>query len=157
MIPQKYQDLFWEKVNTSGDCWEWTASHDPKGYGFFGVAGRVMRAHRVSYVMHKGEIPDDLIVCHSCDNPKCVNPNHLWLGTHKDNAIDREAKNRGGRKGPLGSKARASKLTEPVVRQIKELLVEGKTTHRVLAKMFGVHFATISDLANGKTWRHINP
>ena len=114
-----------------------------------------MRSHRVSYMMHKGEIPSHLIVCHSCDNPSCVNPEHLWLGTHQDNAIDRESKNRGGRKGPEGSKAPHAKLTEAIVAQIKTLLADGNNTHRAIAKQFGVHFATISDLATGKTWRHV--
>ena len=155
MVPEKSQRLFWEKVDKSGECWVWTASRDAKGYGCFGVAGKIKRTHRLSFLMHNGEIPSHLIVCHSCDNPSCVNPDHLWLGTHQDNAIDRERKNRGGRKGPEGSKAPHAKLTEAIVAQIKAIIAEGKTTHRSIAKQFGVHFATISDLATGKTWRHV--
>lgn len=155
MVPDKYQRLFWDKVDKSGDCWEWTAHRNIKGYGQFGVSGKLALAHRLSYIIHFGEIPSGKIVCHSCDNPSCVNPAHLWIGTHQDNAIDRERKNRGGRKGPEGSKAPHAKLNEAIVAQIKAIIAEGKTTHRSIAKQFGVHFVTISDLATGKTWRHV--
>ena len=88
------EDRFWSKVDKSGDCWIWTGATNKKGYGQFKIAGKQNASHRVSYILTKGEI-GELFVCHTCDNPSCVNPSHLWLGTCKDNHQDRERKKRG--------------------------------------------------------------
>jgi len=91
-------DRFWPKVDKSGDCWVWTAGTSRDGYGI--IRARVdrawvtVRAHRVSWVIENGTIPDGLLVLHSCDNPSCVNSDHLWLGTEKDNHRDSEKKGR---------------------------------------------------------------
>lgn len=91
-------------INDQTDCWEWTASKNNIGYGMFRFDSNGMRtAHRVSYEMHKGPIPQGHVVCHTCDNPKCVNPDHLWTGTLKDNAQDMVAKGRMAR-AMLGKK-----------------------------------------------------
>lgn len=97
-------DRFWEKVDkkTDNDCWEWKAykiSNKPgREYGYFDFGGGVDGlAHRFSYILHYGEIPDGMEVCHRCDNPKCVNPKHLFLGSHQDNMDDMMKKNRGNR------------------------------------------------------------
>lgn len=82
-------DRFWDKVDKSGDCWVWTASINKKGYGWFKFGGRMMLAHRVSYELEIGEITDGLLVLHRCDNPSCVNPEHLYLGDHDTNMADR--------------------------------------------------------------------
>jgi len=89
-------DRFWEKVDTSRECWEWTGSKRPLGYGQMGIPGtnRPVGAHRISWELHFGPIPDDMFVCHRCDNPKCVRPDHLFLGTPTDNVRDMVAKGR---------------------------------------------------------------
>jgi hypothetical protein len=86
---------FYEKVRIEGvgDCWEWTAGKST-GYGVIKVDGRSRKAHRVSYLIHNGELPREMLVCHKCDNPPCVNPAHLFLGTYQDNAQDKVNKGR---------------------------------------------------------------
>lgn len=90
-------ERFWSKVDRSGDCWEWQASRSTHGYGFFGRDGKVLYAHRVSYEITNGLIPKGpkrLHVCHHCDNPPCVRPDHLFLGTASDNLNDAYRKGR---------------------------------------------------------------
>jgi hypothetical protein len=88
-------DRFWMKVDTSGECWEWTAALVRSGYGVFSVGGRNIPAHRFSALLHFGPFDRRVVVCHTCDNRKCVRPDHLVLADHKWNAQDREAKGRG--------------------------------------------------------------
>jgi hypothetical protein len=85
---------FWDKVDKSGDCWLWTASKTHQGYGYFRFDGTMRKAHRMSWLLANGEIPDEMFVCHTCDNPSCVNPEHLWLGNNQDNMDDMNIKSR---------------------------------------------------------------
>jgi hypothetical protein len=87
---------FWSKVIQGPECWTWRGSVSETGYGSFQYRNRKMGAHRAAYLMHVGEIPTGMIVCHRCDNPSCVRPDHLFVGTHKDNTRDMMAKNRDG-------------------------------------------------------------
>lgn len=88
-------ERFWQKVKKSDSCWEWQGANVPKGYGIIGKDGRNQYAHRVSWELHTGVIPKGLLVCHHCDNPKCVRPDHLFVGTHQDNLRDMSRKGRG--------------------------------------------------------------
>lgn len=137
---------------------------NPRGYGCFKVKGRMLRAHRVSYMLHVGEIPQGMFICHRCDNPSCVRPDHLFLGTCDDNLRDASIKGRlGGAKH--GSKTKPetvnrgeshgrAKLTESDVHQI--LAMKDTHTDRRLAAMFGVDSTQISLIHRGKSWRHVS-
>lgn len=155
---------FWAKLNKNGPphpdydepCWVW-------GSGCYGVlvVGRCGKkkvyAHRYSWEIHNGEIPDGLCVLHGCDNPGCCNPSHLFLGTRKDNNEDRHAKGRSGdHRGSLNGRV---KLTEKDVRQIKRLYPsvkgQGKGGYRYLARRFGVSPAAIRFIIIGRNWSHV--
>lgn len=151
------EERFWAKVDKSpglgpkGDCWEWTAalSNRKKEYGAFGVKGKNVLAHIFSWVFHNGKIPNKLWVLHTCDNKKCVNPKHLWLGTVKDNTLD--AKNKG--KLLYGERHHHSKLTNEAVREIRKL--HGKVRNLVLATKYNISERTVTDVAKRKCWKHI--
>lgn len=145
---------FWDKVDTSGDCWEWCACRNSDGYGNFFHNGKVQKAHRVSYEISIGAIPPGLHVMHSCDNPSCVNPSHLSVGTHRENMDDRNKKGRSRGGSNCGSKSGHNKLTEFSVRVIRRA-VEFGVKQSSLAVMFSVHKATINDAVLRKTWGHI--
>ena len=118
------------------------------------------KAHRVSFMLFNGPIPKNMLVCHSCDNRKCVNPSHLFLGTHHDNAMDRQAKGRSrggfvtGHKMSVGSACGRSKLTEEDIPVIRALLAEGKTAVSI-GEMFGVNHSQISRIKTGERWTHV--
>lgn len=142
-------DRFWSKVLKADDgCWVWTASRDRDGYGYVGLGGVTRRAHRVSWSMANGNIPPGLFVCHSCDNPPCVNPAHLFLGTLADNNKDRAAKGRSAK----GERHGQAKLTEEKVAFIRSKYAKGGVTKKSLAEQFGVDASTIGLVINGKQW-----
>lgn len=87
-------ERFWEKVDKLGECWVWTAHRNALGYGVFGANRRSVLAHRMAWTLERGPIPNGLIACHHCDNPACVRPDHIFLGTHRDNAVDMTRKGR---------------------------------------------------------------
>ena len=151
---KKLKERFEKKFIKMDGCWEWTACKLPAGYGYFGVAGRMQYAHRVAYQLYVGEIGEDLFVCHHCDNPSCVNPSHLFLGTNTDNSRDCWSKGRGVTPDSSGEKNGKAKLTEKNVRTIRTMLAAG-TTHRIIAKKFGVKRAAISKIACGRTWKNV--
>lgn len=152
--------LFWERVDRRGDdeCWLWTGATARK-YGVLMVDRQLpsFRAHRLSYAIHFGDLPTDMLVCHRCDNPPCINPNHLFLGTAADNAADRDAKGRarGGAKMPChGSKHPRAKLSEEQVRSIIVDLIPHSTNSEIAA-LYGVHPVSIKDIRRRKTWRRV--
>ncbi len=145
------EQRFWEKVDKSGDCWLWTsATWGSKGYGFFWVGSKKRSdyAHRVSYLISRGAIPEGRLVMHTCDNPLCVNPAHLELGSIRLNALDAQMKDRiafGERNGGGG------KLSDQAVRKIK--FTKGILGCYKTAKIFGVSVNTIKAIRRGEVWR----
>jgi len=163
---------FWSKVDTSGGmfaCWLWTAYRNRDGYGVIGFGRGILKlAHRASWEIAHGEIPNNLWVLHRCDNPACVNPSHLWLGTVLDNNRDRDQKGRathlsgdshwthinpdGVRKG---EKVPNSKLTSDQVREIRRRYPLGGISQRKLAKEFGITQSTLRAILTRKWWKHV--
>lgn len=148
---------FWSKVDQRGpdECWAWQGWIDQKGYGYFGYRYRMRRAHRISWLLTHGEWPGDLMVLHRCDNPSCVNPAHLFLGTAQDNTDDMIIKGR-KRVGyrPKGSEHGNSKLTEIDIPVIRKMLNDGYTMDAVAAH-FNVARSTIGRVKSGACWKHI--
>ena len=131
-------------------CIEWPKGRDPKGYGITSIGGKQLRVHRVAYEWAFGFIPDGLCVMHQCDNPPCINPGHLFVGTHQDNKADAVLKGRHAH-GETGGHAR---LTEAQVLEIRAREASGEHT-LALAKEFGVNGKSISMICNGDRWRHL--
>jgi hypothetical protein len=133
-------------------CWEWQGYIDKHGYGKITIDGYPSLAHRASWQSCFGDINDGLLVCHKCDNRKCVNPNHLFLGTPKENSLDMFAKGR----APvvIGERHGSAKLTENQVIDIRRRYKAG-AVQRTLAKEYGVNPMAINKIVHNKTWRHI--
>ena len=146
------QERFEAKFTKSDGCWEWEAGKFQGGYGSIKIAGRQHQAHRVAYQLYVGEIPEGMCVCHRCDNPSCVNPAHLFLGTKSDNM--RDCENKGRRAHPSGEKHGRSKLTEEQVIEIRARRSEG-ARNIDLAKEFGVSRPTISHIVCYSEWKSI--
>lgn len=146
---------FWAKLDTSpGEygCWPWTGSIRPTGYGEFRVSHKTRLAHRVAWELHNGPIPvpDMACVLHTCDNPPCCNPAHLFLGTRADNHADCVRKGRHAR----GEK-NAVKLNEVAVRVIRWCVAHG-TAQSEVARGYRVHPSLVSRIAARKLWAHID-
>lgn len=139
-------ERFWRRVDVRepDDCWEWTGSKSSNGYGGIKVSGQDQYAHRVSWMLFHGSIPKGIHVLHRCDNPGCVNPNHLFLGTPADNAADRDAKGRQAKGERMGT----AKLTPDKVLAIRE----SPLRQRELARMYGVDQSQISHIKHRESW-----
>lgn len=134
------------------ECWLWQGARHPRGYGQIWTNGKLMYAHRFSYILENGPIAKGQVVCHKCDNPPCCNPNHLFSGTQIENLEDAFKKGRAKVcSGTLNIKA---KLTDSEVMRIRLLRRRGATTTS-LAEMFGVWQGTIWQIISGKNWRHV--
>ncbi len=144
-------ERFWSKVNKTDTCWNWTAYKNKKGYGDFGMgATKTVASHRFSWELHFGPIPDGLCVCHHCDNPACVRPDHLFLGTQADNGADMRRKKR--ERHPSGGEASGAKLSLSNVLEIRSTYRPGDNLSRI-ARKYGVHRITIYDVVQYKTWK----
>lgn len=139
---------FWDNTTKTDQCWEWTGWRTGKmRYGAMQVRGKILPAHRFSYIVHHGPIPDGLCVCHRCDNPGCVNPAHLFLGTKGDNNRDMMSKGRirHGRK---------AKLIPAQIQQIRKKYAAG-CRQKDLAREFGVSPQNICMIVANATWKHL--
>lgn len=149
-LEQRFREKFLPEPNTG--CWLWTGAIHHGGYGVIWRDGRNHHAHRISYELHIGPIPDDLFVCHTCDVRICVNPDHLWLGTALDNNRDRERKGRGNPPSLKGERAPAAKLTRQDVIDIRR----SREPHYVLAARYGMSRSALRAARAGQSWSHLN-
>ena len=151
MLPEDIDSRFWSKVNIleSDSCWEWTDHVDSGNYGRFKINGKSWKASRVAWTLINGEIPAEgkNCVCHSCDNPICVNPNHLFLGSIADNNLDRDKKGRVA----SGERQARSKLTLDDVENIRSNKMN--LTQTELGDIFEVKQNTISSVINKVNWK----
>lgn len=149
-------ERFWTKVakGQADECWEWQGAKHPFGYGDIRWGGRTERAHRVAWLLTHGPVPEGQCVCHTCDNPPCCNPAHLFVGSKADNLRDMREKGRDS-KPPLlaGERSRTAKLTADDVENIRSNRTN--LTGTALADLFGVRPAAISDILRRKTWKHV--
>jgi hypothetical protein len=145
---------FWRDVRISTDdqCWEWAGSRTANGYGRFWILRRGHAAHRIAYAIANGPAPSNLMVCHHCDNPACVNPSHLFLGTAADNVHDMLRKGR--RPRLFGSASSNAKVHERDVESIHDLRLAG-WTQSAIASRFGLSQPTVSEILSGKKWPHV--
>lgn len=148
---------FQKNVQIVGDCWEWTASLFSNGYGQFRVGKKKVKAHRFAFRVFNGRILPELFVCHSCDNPKCVRPSHLFAGSAKENAQDRDSKGRGKAIFPrlIGENNPAHKTDEQTVKLIRKKRQEQNTTFEQLASDFGLSLSQIANIIHRRSWKNV--
>lgn len=161
---ERFEKQYMPEPNTG--CLLWLGAYFSNGYGAFWIGGgKTVRAHRFSYETYVGKIPEGLCVLHKCDTPICVNPEHLFLGTDKDNAVDRNAKNRhafGNRSGakkhpektPRGESSGVSKLKAEDILEIRKEHASG-STQKAIAEKYGICHQNVSSITKGRTWKHV--
>lgn len=155
-------ERIWGHSDRSGDCWVWTGSKNHKGYGVWTpynskeLKSRNFTVHRLVYQLTYGEIPKNLYVCHHCDNPPCVRPDHLFIGTPADNVRDMHSKGRSRFHTGIGRPSRR-RLTEDQVREIRAIYAEGKISQPSLAAKFDVSPTSIFNIVHHRVWRNVAP
>lgn len=145
-----FEQRFWAKVQKTDGCWLWTAYKDQDGYGRIWRNGTAAKAQRMSWEIHSGAIPDGLCALHHCDVPACVKPEHLFLGTRRDNNADRDTKGR-----QVHNKGEAHAQAKLTAVQVLDMRSRRGQTQRSLAKEFGVSRAHIRGIRSGKSWAHL--
>ena len=157
-------DAFWQRVQKSDGCWEWMGTKRPFGYGYMTRSvlprsdgrprNKHFAAHRVSWELHHGPIPEGLQVCHHCDNPGCVRPDHLFLGTARDNVHDKIRKGRERYVRHYGEDCVRAKLTEADVREIRARRAAGERPVDI-AKDYNVSDEQVSRISQRRSWAHV--
>jgi hypothetical protein len=149
---------FWKRVHKTEGCWEWMGcrSYSPKypkssGHGQIRIDDRAVLVHRFSWELHYGPIPEGLVVCHHCDNPPCVRPDHLFLGTMADNTHDSMSKGR----MPMGEAAPNARLTADQVREIRKVCEHRTVSYMELGRRYNVSEATIRAIIRGLNWKQL--
>ena len=140
-------------VRPDGGCWMWAGRLNHRGYGQFYMDGKMHQAHRASYLLFVGDIAPGLYVCHTCDNPGCVNPAHLWAGTAYDNAMDMRAKGRAA--STAGDLQGNAKLKESDIPKIRAMRATGDYTMTEIGAVFGVSKHCIYDVISRTGWKHV--
>lgn len=157
MVAETLAARFWSKVNIREGCWEWTACCDPCGYGRFGDwnNGRTVtfKASRIAYESVYGSIPTGLYGLHTCDNPPCVRPDHIYPGTQLDNMADMAVRGRTAKRG--GNSQNVAKLSPGDVRAIRARYEAGGCTTRSLGREYGVSGNQISNIVRRVSWSHV--
>ncbi len=147
--PPRTATPFWERVDVGDGCWLWRGYKNRQGYGVVWVKGRQWRAHRLMWHAYVGTIPQGHDVLHHCDNPSCVRPDHLFIGTDRDNAADRESKGRGNHHDGHGR----AKLTMDQANEIRRLYRDGVANGPQLSRRYGVHHRQVYAVIHDKAWK----
>jgi hypothetical protein len=150
------RERFFRHIEKTDECWVWTGNTSRRGYGSLQEGGRgskTISAHRYSYEVHRGPIPDGLVVMHSCDNPSCVNPDHLSVGTYRENTQDMIRKGRKRTVAPTGTGNGKSKLNDDLVRYIRQ---NKEKSHASLARELGLSQNCIRGVRTRRTWGHVS-
>jgi hypothetical protein len=149
------EERFWNfiKRGKKDDCWGWVGGKTKDGYGHFSVNKKSVLSHRFSYELHFGKIIDDMSVLHRCDNPPCCNPEHLFLGTQKDNMQDCKKKGRIYVPDICGEQNGRSKLSYNKVNKIREIFLSKEYSQRKIAEKFNISFQSVWSICHGKIWK----
>ena len=149
-----YKLCSYAEIKRKTDCWQWQKGKDKDGYALITYKGKTVRVTRLIKSLYDGEFPKEMFCCHTCDNPSCINPDHIFIGSAKENSRDREKKHRGRTQNQLGEKNHAAILTENVVLEIRKLHQEGMKECDIVRK-FKLNQGTVSKILLRKRWKHI--
>jgi len=134
---------FWKSVEKTNYCWIWIKQKNRRGYGKFSLKNKTIAAHKYSYELVKGAVPDGLYVCHKCNNPSCVNPDHLYAGTNSQNTLD----------SVVSGTHRTAKLNFEMAQQIRKIYAGGGVTQKQIGEKYGVGGDIVSEIVNHKIWK----